>query len=85
MTPKPYSTELHLQLAVRNGIIVMVLCFVLGCILGWTLSHLSTAKVGAIVGGAIVIVMAAWSVWVYADTAGLLHVRDRPTDDGSRS
>lgn len=74
-----YSAELHLRLAVRNGLIVMVLCFALGAILGWVLSHLSTARLGGLVGGAIVIAMAGWSVWVYADTAGLLHMRDRPT------
>jgi len=85
MTPTPYSIELHLRLAVQNGLIVMVLCFVLGSILGWTLSHLSTARLGAITGGAIVLALAAWSVWVYSDTDGLLHVRDRPRGNGNKS
>lgn len=77
-TPDTDSTgsqfrELHLRLAIRNGLILIILSFVMGVAAAWAATHWSTAPLGALLGATIGAGFVAWFVRMWVVTRGLLH------------
>jgi hypothetical protein len=63
----------HLQIAIRNGLILMVLSFAMGVAAAWAALHWKTAPVGAVLGALIGVGFAVWFARMWVVTTGLLH------------
>ena len=82
-TPIDRSTDaalanLHLRIVIKNGLILLVLSFVMGTGVGWALTHWGEAPAGAAVGGLVGAGFVAWFCMMWIATNGLLdHVGAR--------
>jgi hypothetical protein len=65
--------ELHLRIVLKNGLILIVLTFLMGLAAGWALMHWRSAPVGAGLGTVIGIAFVAWFCRMWLATGGLLH------------
>lgn len=66
-------TELHLRIALRNGLILIVLAFAMGVAAGWALMHWNSAPIGAGLGVLIGAGFVGWFCRMWFATNGLLH------------
>ena len=67
-------SQAHLELAIRNAIILLVITFLIGGLVGWALSQWARAPVGSLLGAVIGIGFLAWFCRMYYVTRGLLHL-----------
>lgn len=65
--------RMHLEIAVRNGILLSVLTFVMGCTAIWAVMHWQSAPWGAVFGAALSLCVAGWAVRVWVITKGVLN------------
>lgn len=63
----------HLQVALRNALILFPTTFVIGVLSGWAISHVREALIGAIIGLLIGCGFTVWICWMYYTTRGVLH------------
>ena len=83
MPTESYSLETHLRIAVRNALILVVVGFMIGGLVGWALTHWSTAPIGAGLGALVGLGLLGWFMHMYSATSGLLHLRRAANDDES--
>jgi hypothetical protein len=73
---EPGNTQLalnHLRVALRNGLVLQVAVFALGCIGGWGIASWSRDPVRSVSVAIGALVPASWFIWAYYRTSGLLH------------
>ena len=68
-----YSAEAHLEIAIRNCIVLLIGTFVIGALTGWALSQWARAPIGAGLGAIIGTGFLLWFCRMYYATRGLLH------------
>ena len=74
--------ELHLRIAIRNGVILIVLSFAMGVAAAWAAMHWKSAPVGAAVGVLIGAGCVVWFARMWFVTSGLLHHSGLSKSDG---
>lgn len=66
------SGQAHLDLAIRNAIVLSVVTFIIGGLVGWALSQWARAPVGSLLGALIGTGYLVWLCRMYYATRGLL-------------
>ncbi len=66
-------TDLHLRIAIKNGVILITLSFVMGVAAGWAVMHWRSAPIGAVLGALIAAGFFLWFSRMWLVTRGLLH------------
>jgi hypothetical protein len=69
----PYSLDAHIQIAVRNAIVLIVVTFIVGGLVGWAIGQWPRAPIGASVGAATGVGFLLWFCRMYYVTRGLLQ------------
>jgi hypothetical protein len=68
-----YTLEAHIRIATRNAIVLLVVTFIVGGLVGWALCQWRRAPVGAGVGAVIGVGFLLWFCRMSYVTRGLLH------------